>query len=148
MIFAMILWSTAFFVWQVRESIGVTLSVLCSNFQLYRSLCEDHSHEGEISDVHDQIWVESLAKQASEMVIRIQSSGQSDILGSSSTTSHENGCGNNSQEDVKWMETVLLENNYTSFCSTEIFFNMIFFWYAVIPLHNIIFEVWKIFLFA
>ncbi|XP_030548961.2 LOW QUALITY PROTEIN: proteasome activator subunit 4 [Rhodamnia argentea] len=91
---------------QVRESIGVTLSVLCSNFQLYRSLCEDHSHEGEISNAHDLIWVESLTRQASEMVIRIQSSSQSDILGSSSTTSHENGCGKNLKEDVQWMETL------------------------------------------
>lgn len=95
----------------MREAIGVTLCVVCSNIQLYASFDHDHSHEGENRDIDGQLkeknWVQFLVERASEVVLNIQQTNQSDSLGSKMNiyqNGHQNG---DSQEDVKWMETVL-----------------------------------------
>lgn len=97
---------------QVREAIGVTLSVLCSNIRLYRSFAHNYSHEGLDSDVVNQVkgesWVQFLTEQALELVMNIQKTSQSDNLEIPTDSIPENGLSNgNSQDDIKWMETVL-----------------------------------------
>ncbi|GMI63857.1 proteasome activating protein 200 [Hibiscus trionum] len=97
---------------QVREAIGVTLSVLCSNIRLHVSSSQDHSNErGETEINNNQLkqenWVQLITERASEVVVNIQNSSLSD--GSDSSTdinirnTHQNG---DSQDDVKWMETL------------------------------------------
>lgn len=96
---------------QVREAIGVTLSVLCSNIQLYASVSHDHLHEGEGIDLDSQLkqrsWIQFLKERASEAVINIQHSSQSDSLETKRNTSQNGHLSGDSQDDVKWMETVL-----------------------------------------
>ncbi|GKV36472.1 hypothetical protein SLEP1_g44600 [Rubroshorea leprosula] len=96
---------------QVREAIGVTLSVLCSNIRLYMSSVQYHSHEREITDVDNQLkeenWVQLLTERASELVVNIQNSSLCDILNPSADADTPNGYQNgDSQDDVKWMETL------------------------------------------
>ncbi|RVX14579.1 Proteasome activator subunit 4 [Vitis vinifera] len=96
---------------QVREAIGVTLSVLCSNIRLYRSFAHNYSHEGLDSDVVNQVkgesWVQFLTEQALELVMNIQKTSQSDNLEIPTDSIPENGLSNgNSQDDIKWMETL------------------------------------------
>ncbi|KAL5803775.1 hypothetical protein ACOSQ3_030575 [Xanthoceras sorbifolium] len=96
---------------QVREAIGVTLSVLCSNIRLHMSFSVDHSHEGKNSDIDnhlkEQSWVRSLTERASEAVLNIQNNSHSDSMEISAETSTQNGYLNgDSQDDVKWMETL------------------------------------------
>lgn len=98
---------------QVREAIGVTLSVVCSNIRLYASFDRDHSHEGENRDVDNQLqeksWVQFLIERASEVVMNIQQTNQADSLENKMNISYQNGHQNgDSQDDVKWMETVLI----------------------------------------
>jgi proteasome activator subunit 4 len=92
---------------QVREAIGVTLSVLCSNIRLYASSDHDFSHEGRSSDADKGSWVQILKKRAYEVLVNIQSTSQSDNLetpiDSKLQDVHLNG---DSQDDVKWMETL------------------------------------------
>lgn len=96
---------------QVREAIGVTLSVLCSNIRLYRSFAHNYSHEGLDSDVVNQVkgesWVQFLTEQALDLVMNIQKTSQSDNLEIPTDSIPENGLSNgNSQDDIKWMETL------------------------------------------
>lgn len=95
----------------MREAIGVTLSVLCSNIRLYASFDHDHSHEGENKDVNNQLkeknWVQFLIERASKVVMNIQHTNQSDSSESKMNKGYENGILNgDSQDDAKWMETV------------------------------------------
>ena len=96
---------------QVREAIGVTLSVLCSNIRLHVSCSQDHSNERGKTDIDNQLeenWVQLLTERASEVVVNIQNSSLSDVLDTSTDINTKNGCQNgDSQDDVKWMETVL-----------------------------------------
>lgn len=96
---------------QVREAIGVTLSVLCSNIQLYASVCHDCSHEGDNVDLNSQLqqrsWIKFLKERASEVVVNIQHSNQSDSLETKRNTSQNGQLNGDSQDDIKWMETVL-----------------------------------------
>ncbi|GAV74776.1 DUF3437 domain-containing protein [Cephalotus follicularis] len=96
---------------QVREAVGVTLSVLCSNIRVYTSTGHDHSNEVENSNINNQLkeekWVQMLTERASEMVTSIQNASQFDGMENSADTSPQNGyLHNDSQDDVKWMETV------------------------------------------
>ncbi|KAM1276450.1 hypothetical protein ACFX13_029665 [Malus domestica] len=96
---------------QVREALGVTLAVLCSNIQLYESFNHEHSHEGEKRDVaykfDGKSWVQFLKERASEVLMNIQNTSQSDSLETATNTSSENGNSNSdSQDDIKWMETL------------------------------------------
>jgi proteasome activator subunit 4 len=88
---------------QVRESIGVTLSVLCSNICLHTSF-SGNSSDGKIEGKR---WDEFLIEHASERVIKIQNSNQSDNSQMQTDTSTDNGVQNtDSQDVVKWMETL------------------------------------------
>lgn len=105
-----------FYVGQVREAIGVTLSVLCSNIRLYASSDLDHSHEGGNSNVNYQLkegsWVQFLIERASELVMNIQNTSQSDNSEIPTDVRDQNGHLNgDSKDDVKWMETVLIFRN-------------------------------------
>ncbi|XP_059446423.1 proteasome activator subunit 4-like [Corylus avellana] len=96
---------------QVREAIGVTLSVLCSNIRLYASSDLDHSHEGGNSNVNYQLkegsWVQFLIERASELVMNIQNTSQSDNSEIPTDVRDQNGHLNgDSKDDVKWMETL------------------------------------------
>ncbi|KAK9268815.1 hypothetical protein L1049_000579 [Liquidambar formosana] len=96
---------------QVRETIGVTLSVLCSNIRLYTSFAPNHSHGGGNNDVVNQLkegsWVQFLTDRAPEAVMNIQNASQSDNMETPTYLSSENGFSNgDSQDDIKWMETL------------------------------------------
>ncbi|KAF5728502.1 proteasome activator subunit 4 isoform X2 [Tripterygium wilfordii] len=96
---------------QVREAIGVTLSVLCSNIQLYTSLAHNHSHEEGNSDIDDQLkeenWVRFLTERASDAVTNIQKISHTDNMEPSADSGPQNGHLNgDSRDDIKWMETI------------------------------------------
>ncbi|KAH9652585.1 proteasome activator subunit 4 [Citrus sinensis] len=94
----------------VREAIGVTLSVLCSNIRLHASFSHEYSHEGVNSDIDNYLkeerWVQFLTERASESVTNIQNNNHSDNLEVSANCSTQNGhLKGDSQDDVKWMES-------------------------------------------
>ena len=104
---------------QVREAIGVALSVLCSNIRLCESFDHDGSHESASKGLGNQFdgrsWVLFLKERASEVVINIQNTTQSDNLETPENNTPENGHLNgDSQADVKWMETVHIWNCFNS----------------------------------
>ncbi|OMO83857.1 Armadillo-like helical [Corchorus capsularis] len=95
---------------QVREAIGVSLSVLCSNIRLHMSSLQYHLVERG-SDIYVQLkeenWVQLLTDRASKVVVNIQNSSLSDVLDSLTDINARNGYPNaDSQDDVKWMETL------------------------------------------
>ncbi|KAJ7961002.1 proteasome activator subunit 4-like [Quillaja saponaria] len=67
---------------QVREAIGVTLSVLCSNIRLCGSSHCDDSYERGIRNLGNQLkegdWIQFLTERAAEAVMSIQNASQSD----------------------------------------------------------------------
>lgn len=95
---------------QVREAVGVTLSVLCSNMRLHALSIPTPSH-GAVGDM-DKIfrvkhWDEFLIQRASELAVAIQNFNQSDNSLSLGDLTCENGSSNAElQEDIKWMETM------------------------------------------
>nr|GMC51674.1 proteasome activator subunit 4 [Ipomoea batatas] len=96
---------------QVRESIGLTLSVLCSNIRLNQLCNQVQSHETQIGDLHENLetgrWDQYLIDRASELVLNIQKSSQSDVADNSTDKVSENGTSNDqSKDDAKWMETL------------------------------------------
>lgn len=95
---------------QVRETIGVTLSVLCSNIRLYVLSDHHHSQEGGKNDVNNQLTescIKILTEQASQVLMNIQNASHCVSLETSRDLNAPNGHLNgDSQDDVKWMETV------------------------------------------
>ncbi|KAL6547028.1 hypothetical protein OROMI_022749 [Orobanche minor] len=95
---------------QVRESIGVTLSVLCSNLRLCASFGIDHLRERgpSSSDIKASgYWDQYLVKRASDLVTKIQNVSAVETLEISTNNISENGLSsNNSKDDIKWMETL------------------------------------------
>lgn len=101
--------------WQVREAVGVALSILCSNVRLLASSTQRHS-QGVVGNMNESFrtrsWDQYLVQHASELAMNIQTINQSDNLGSPAEHTHENGFSNDEiQDDVKWMETVLYSYN-------------------------------------
>ncbi|KAK2440847.1 proteasome activator subunit [Trifolium repens] len=97
---------------QVREALGVTLSVLCSNIRLYHSSHRDNVGDEKTNDVDDlmkdESWVQYLTERAAEAVVNIQIASQSDKAVNPIETSSQNGhLDGDSQDDMKWMETLL-----------------------------------------
>ncbi|KAM7252530.1 hypothetical protein ACFE04_024413 [Oxalis oulophora] len=89
---------------QVREAIGVALSVVCSNIRLYTSY-----HEGEgdnYKELKEEKWVQVLTERATEMVTVIQNTTFSDNLETTADISAQNGYSHNDSQDIKWMETL------------------------------------------
>lgn len=98
---------------QVRQALGDTLSVLCSNIRLYNSSHHDNSYDERQSNIDnllkDASWVQFLTERAAEAVVNIQNTTQSDKAMNPIHTNLENGHPDgDSQDDVKWMETVLM----------------------------------------
>nr|XP_009762109.1 PREDICTED: proteasome activator subunit 4 isoform X1 [Nicotiana sylvestris] len=96
---------------QVRESVGVTLSVLCSNIRLHVSHNQVHPQEVGTSNVHRKVeagnWDHYLVERASELVVKIQSFSQSDTLDVQTDRIPDSGVSSEqSHDDVKWMETL------------------------------------------
>ncbi|KAI3456750.1 hypothetical protein Pfo_013413 [Paulownia fortunei] len=95
---------------QVREAIGVTLSVLCSNLRLSVSFDNDHLHEGGASSTDVKAagcWDQYLVKRASELVTKIQNVSVSETLEIPTDKILENGMSSDhSKDDIKWMETL------------------------------------------
>lgn len=101
---------------QVRESIGVTLSVLCSNIRLNASFTSNSLHEeGNLEDgrLEGGSWDRFLVERASELVVNIQNANQSDNMEISSDTSSDLSNGT-CQDDIKWMETVIIHNTVSN----------------------------------
>lgn len=99
---------------QVREALGVTLSVLCSNIRLYHSSHHDNACDERNNNVDylmkDESWVQFLTERSAEAVANIQIASQSDKAVNPIDTSSQNGhLDGDSQDDMKWMETVLME---------------------------------------
>ncbi|XP_038972814.1 proteasome activator subunit 4 isoform X1 [Phoenix dactylifera] len=97
---------------QVRESIGVALSVVCSNKRLFATSKQTclQEVEGDIDMVESpqkENWAELLMERASELARNIQSANQSDRIDSMVDLIHENGYTNSkAKADVKTMETM------------------------------------------
>ncbi|XP_021740798.1 proteasome activator subunit 4-like [Chenopodium quinoa] len=95
---------------QVREAVGVTLCVLCSNVQLHKLFASYGSAQRGSSGMEDDLfggsWNQLLSDQATERAIRIQKTTHSDHMDSKEVVVPENGITNDSDEDVKWMETL------------------------------------------
>ncbi|KAJ7015442.1 hypothetical protein NC653_004671 [Populus alba x Populus x berolinensis] len=94
----------------VREAIGVTLSVLCSNIRLQLSSAHDYSHEGG-SEIDNQLkeekWVFVLTNRASDVVKNIQNTSPADNLETDGHIALQNRSLNgDALDDVKWMETL------------------------------------------
>lgn len=90
---------------QVRESIGVALSVLCSNLRLHANFADSNLHEE--GNLKAGSWDRFLVERASELVANIQHASQSDNMEMAEGTSSEKGfLSGDSLDDVKWMETV------------------------------------------
>lgn len=96
---------------QVREAVGVTLCVLCSNVQLHSIYSSLDLNLRESSGVGDEIFGDSrsrlLSDEATERAIRIQKTTHSDHIDAEADVIPENGITKDSEEDVKWMETVM-----------------------------------------
>ncbi|XP_043688244.1 proteasome activator subunit 4 [Telopea speciosissima] len=96
---------------QVREAIGVALSVLCSNIRLCESFTPLQTHEEAKNNVDNspkrESWHKLLTEKASEVAVNIQNASQFDNLENSIEITYENGISNDdSWEDIKWMETM------------------------------------------
>ncbi|XP_057429773.1 proteasome activator subunit 4 isoform X2 [Lotus japonicus] len=97
---------------QVREALGVTLSVLFSNIRLCHSsynanACDERNNNVD-SLMEDKSWVKFLTERAAEAVVNIQTATQSDKAVNPMDTSSQNGhLDGDSQDDMKWMETLL-----------------------------------------
>lgn len=88
----------------MREAIGVTLSVVCSNIRLHASHPHDHSNEDVDVELKEERWVKLLIEHATQAVKNIHNSSHSFNL---DTSKVQNGHSNvDSEDDVKWMETV------------------------------------------
>ncbi|GMH05877.1 hypothetical protein Nepgr_007717 [Nepenthes gracilis] len=96
---------------QVREAVGVTLCVVCSNIQLFASFPQSHPDKVGRSDVDDNEewgdWSRILSEKADERATNIQNTIlQSESLDAQADVAPENELKNDLQEDVKWMETL------------------------------------------
>ncbi|CAA7016339.1 unnamed protein product [Microthlaspi erraticum] len=96
---------------QIREAIGVTLSVLWSNIRLRMSYQQAHPSEEGRTDVDSRLneenWFKLISARASEAVTNIQQASISDSSDSSADVDMENTQSDgDSLDDVKWMETL------------------------------------------
>lgn len=104
---------------QVREAIGVALSVLCSNMRLH-ALSPDNPNDLNKSPAEkgflEERWAKLLTDRALEVAMNVHNASQSDNLDGVMDTSPQNGpSSSDSQDNVKWMETVLVlcNNSYS-----------------------------------
>lgn len=105
-----------FSIGQVRQVLGITLTILCSNVRLYHKSHHDSANDERQSNadnyLKDASWVQSLIGRAAEAVVNIQNATQSDKGANSMEINLENGRPDgDSQDDIKWMETVIMAAN-------------------------------------
>lgn len=80
----------------------MTLSVVCSNIRLLTSHPHDHSLEDVDVELKEERWAKLLIERTTQAVKNIQNSSHSFKLDTA-----QNGHSNvDSEDDVKWMETV------------------------------------------
>ncbi|VFQ82480.1 unnamed protein product [Cuscuta campestris] len=95
---------------QVRESVGLTLSVLCSNIRLNELSNQVQPHEVQISGLHQNkksCWDQYLMDEGLKIASNIQKPSQLNVYDISTNKASLNGASNdNSQDDAKWMETL------------------------------------------
>ncbi|KAL5729683.1 hypothetical protein ACHQM5_002598 [Ranunculus cassubicifolius] len=95
---------------QVREAIGISLSVLCSNIRLHECFTSEFSDEGMKCNVDDTLgrgrWVHTLTDQACEVSQIIQDTSYVDNLENQADETLENGFSIKEMQGVKWMETM------------------------------------------
>ncbi|KFK38668.1 hypothetical protein AALP_AA3G144500 [Arabis alpina] len=96
---------------QIREAIGVIISVLSSNIRLRMSYRQEYPSEEGRTDVDSRLeeenWFKLISTRASEAVTNIQQASISDSVDTSADVDMENAQSNgDSQDDVKWMETL------------------------------------------
>ncbi|KZV14702.1 proteasome activator subunit 4 [Dorcoceras hygrometricum] len=95
---------------QVRESVGVTLSILCSNLRLHRTFGNDHlpNAGARYADIGvAESWDQLLVKHASELVANIQNINALEALVIPTGKITENGLSDGHfKDDLKWMETL------------------------------------------
>lgn len=100
----------------MREAIGVTLSVLCSNLRLCASCGDDNLQEVGASTSDTSAagsWDQYLVKRASELVTKIQNVSATESLEIPTLKISENGMSSeHSKDDVRWMETVFFLSIY------------------------------------
>ncbi|XP_068639166.1 proteasome activator subunit 4 isoform X2 [Aristolochia californica] len=89
---------------QVREAIGVTLSVLCSNMRLLLSHKWAENSNCLPKDIGG--WNYLLIERASEAAVNILNINQSDAAEPSADLNYENGFSSNQLQDIRWMETM------------------------------------------
>lgn len=94
----------------VREAIGVTLSVLCSNMRLFSISSHTRVQEGDhemIESPQRDDWAKIIIETGLTSAANIQSANQLEVLETATDVTHENGHANlESQTDVKRMETI------------------------------------------
>ena len=95
----------------MRESIGVTMSVLCSNIRLHSSFTSSSAEKGVTVDKgkipRRGSWDSYLTQHASEVAMNILENCHSEDLDMTVDKSSENGLSSEKpQDDIKWMETV------------------------------------------
>ncbi|KAM0917634.1 hypothetical protein ACQ4PT_009123 [Festuca glaucescens] len=97
---------------QVREAIGVAMSITCSNVRLSGSFvpsCSPGELCGDVSmteQTGNEYWSKRLTDGAIELSVRIQNNIQSKQLELASDSGTENGLDNKDEADAKRMETI------------------------------------------
>lgn len=98
---------------QVREAIGVTLSVICSNMRLSKTSEPLREVTGDtvMSDATASAcenWAKLVTEKAHELSFNIQSTNQSNKIDSTLESAQGTGLKDTDTEDAKTMETVCL----------------------------------------
>ncbi|KAL8129180.1 hypothetical protein V2J09_018335 [Rumex salicifolius] len=95
---------------QVREAVGFTLCVVCSNIQLFTTFGRSHQDDVQKYDFTDDPdrkgWSVFLSEQSAERAAKILNTIQSNDMEVQGDTESENGITIDSQEDARWMETL------------------------------------------
>ncbi|KAG9448800.1 hypothetical protein H6P81_008765 [Aristolochia fimbriata] len=89
---------------QVREAIGVSLSILCSNMRLFLSHKAAENSNCVPKDTGG--WNYLLTERASEVAVSVLNISQSEAAEPLSLN-YENGVSSKQLEDIRWMETML-----------------------------------------
>jgi proteasome activator subunit 4 len=119
---------------QVREAIGVAMSITCSNVRLSGSFgpsCSSGELCGDVSmteQTGNEYWSKRLTDGATELSVRIQNNIQSKQLELASDLGTENGLDNKDDADAKRMETVLISYLFSG--SKSVLFHFLFQAYA------------------
>ncbi|XP_078165661.1 proteasome activator subunit 4-like isoform X3 [Carex rostrata] len=96
---------------QVREAIGVTLSVICSNMRLFktseplREVTGDTVMSDTTASAYEN-WAKLITEKAHELSLNIQNTNQYNKIDSALESAQETGLKDTETEDAKTMETI------------------------------------------